>query len=226
MRTMMMLGLMVLAAAMGGCSKSAPSKSGISGAAAGTGQAAVSAVAPAKNSNPVVLITTSEGPIKIELWPDKAPGAVENFLKYTREGFYDGTIFHRVIANQSPIMIQGGGFKLGSGGPVPGLEQKPTHAPVKNEARSDVPNKRGTIAMARTRDIDSATAQFFINVVDNDFLTQRDKTADGFGYCVFGQVVEGMDVVDRIDKVKTHTVGPFGDVPVKAVVIESVKVVE
>jgi cyclophilin family peptidyl-prolyl cis-trans isomerase len=166
--------------------------------------------------NPLVLITTSEGPIKVELWPDKAPATVANFLAYTKEGFYDGTIFHRVIKD---FMIQGGGF-------TSDMQQKPTHAQIKNEARSDVPNSRGTIAMARTGVVDSATDQFFINVVDNGMLNHRDNTGPGFGYCVFGQVVEGLDVVDRIRKVPTKSVGPFGDVPVKEVVIGSVKVIE
>jgi cyclophilin family peptidyl-prolyl cis-trans isomerase len=179
-------------------------------------EAASSSAAPAKKANPLVLITTSEGPIKIELWPDKAPATVANFLAYTKEGFYDGTIFHRVI---SGFMIQGGGF-------TPDMEQKATHAPVKNEARGDVTNGRGTIAMARTGVVDSATAQFFINVVDNGMLNHRDETPRGFGYCVFGQVVEGMDVVDRIRQVATGTVHGFRDVPVTAVVIKSVKVVE
>jgi cyclophilin family peptidyl-prolyl cis-trans isomerase len=170
----------------------------------------------AKPMNPLVLITTSEGPIKVELWPDKAPATVANFLAYTKEGFFDGTIFHRVIPT---FMIQGGGF-------TPDMQQKPTHAPVKNEARSDVPNKRGTLAMARTNVVDSATGQFFINVVDNAFLDHRDDTPRGFGYCVFGQVVEGMDVVDRIRQTPTKEVGPFSDVPVKPMVIQSVKVVE
>lgn len=164
----------------------------------------------------MVLITTSEGPIKIELWPDKAPATVANFLAYTKEGFYDGTIFHRVI---NDFMIQGGGF-------TPDMQQKPTRAPVKNEARSDATNARGTIAMARTSAVDSATAQFFINVVDNGMLNHRNETPPGFGYCVFGQVVEGMDVVDKIRQVPTGQVGPFGDVPQKPVVIQSVKVVE
>jgi cyclophilin family peptidyl-prolyl cis-trans isomerase len=188
----------------------APATSGTSATAANTKPAtAPSSAAPAKKANPLVLITTSEGPIKVELWPEKAPATVANFLAYTKEGFYDGTIFHRVIAN---FMIQGGGF-------TSDMVQKPTHAPVKNEARSDVPNTRGTVAMARTPVVDSATAQFFINVKDNGNLNHSDAS---FGYCVFGQVVEGMDVVDKIRQVPTG----FRDVPVTVVVIKSVKVVE
>ncbi|MEN6440322.1 MAG: peptidylprolyl isomerase [Syntrophobacter sp.] len=173
------------------------------------------AEAPAKEQpkNPVVLIKTSEGTIKVELWADRAPETVKNFLQYTDEAFYDGTIFHRVIDN---FMIQGGGFTTE-------MKQKPTHPPVKNEAVPELKNMRGTIAMARTNVVDSATAQFFINVADNAFLNQRDKSQAGFGYAVFGAVIEGMDVVDRIKKVQTTMVGPYQDVPAKPVIIESVK---
>ena len=162
-----------------------------------------------QSANPVVLMTTSEGVIKIELWPDKAPETVKNFLSYVDEGFYDGTIFHRVIGN---FMIQGGGFTVD-------MKQKPTHAPVKNEAAADVKNDRGTIAMARTNVVDSATAQFFINVVDNAFLNHKDSSPSGFGYAVFGKVISGMDVVDKIKGVKTAS----QDVPVTPVIIQSVK---
>jgi cyclophilin family peptidyl-prolyl cis-trans isomerase len=163
--------------------------------------------------NPVVAIETSEGTFKVELWQDKAPASVKNFLRYVDEGFYDGTIFHRVIGN---FMIQGGGF-------TPDMVQKGTHEPVKNEASGELGNGRGTIALARTSAVDSATSQFFINVKDNDFLNHRDNTAAGFGYAVFGKVVEGMDVVDRIKGVETTSKGSFQDVPVKPVVIKSVK---
>ena len=166
------------------------------------------------SANPVVVITTSKGTIKAELWPDKAPATVSNFLAYARNEFYDGTIFHRVIKN---FMIQGGGFTAD-------MKQKPTTAPVKNEARTDVPNTRGTLAMARTFVIDSAPSQFFINLVDNAFLNHRDKSAQGFGYCVFGKVTEGMDVVDAIAGVPTGAVDMFQDVPQEAVVIKSVTV--
>lgn len=166
-----------------------------------------------KEINPVVIMETSEGTIKIELWPDKAPKTVANFLAYVDDKFYDGTIFHRVIDG---FMIQGGGFGTD-------MKQKATKAPVVNEARTDAVNARGTLAMARTNVVDSATAQFFINVKDNGFLNHRDKTPQGFGYCVFGKVVEGMDVVDKIKAVKTQNAGPFQDVPVKAIVITSVR---
>ena len=162
---------------------------------------------------PVVLMKTSMGDVKIELWPDKAPITVKNFLRYTDEKFYDGTVFHRVIPN---FMIQGGGF-------TKDMTQKKTHAPIKNEARADVPNARGTLAMARTGVIDSATSQFFVNVVDNKFLNHRDNSPRGFGYCVFGKVVEGMDVVDKIRKVKTKTVHRYENVPAEPVVILSIR---
>ena len=162
---------------------------------------------------PVVVMETSEGTVTIELWPEKAPITVKNFLTYVDEKSYDGTIFHRVIPN---FMIQGGGF-------TPEMKQKPTHAPIKNEAKADVQNKRGTLAMARTGVVDSATAQFFINVVDNDFLNHRDETPRGFGYCVFGKVTEGLDVVDKIRKVKTTTRGPYENVPVEPVLIKSMR---
>ncbi|MFZ0928384.1 MAG: peptidylprolyl isomerase [Syntrophobacteraceae bacterium] len=167
----------------------------------------------AQPANPVVLMKTSLGQIKIELWPGKAPETVKNFLQYVDDGFYDGTIFHRVIGN---FMIQGGGF-------TPDMKQKPTHAPVKNEASTELKNDRGTIAMARTMVVDSATGQFFINVVDNVSLNHRDNSPAGFGYAVFGKVIDGMDVVDKIKAVETSNSGQFQNVPVKPVVIESVK---
>ena len=166
-----------------------------------------------KPVNPEVVMDTSEGAITIELWADKAPETVKNFLRYTDEKFYDGTIFHRVIDN---FMIQGGGFGAD-------MRKKDSHQPIRNEAAAELKNDRGTIAMARTRDIHSATCQFFINLKDNDFLNHSDNTSRGFGYAVFGKVVKGMEVVDQIGKVKTTTSGPYGDVPAKPVIIESVK---
>jgi peptidyl-prolyl cis-trans isomerase A (cyclophilin A) len=165
--------------------------------------------------NPVVTMETSLGNVKIELFEKEAPISVKNFLDYTKSGFFSGTIFHRVIAN---FMIQGGGFTTD-------LKQKSTKAPIKNEAENGLKNQRGTLAMARTGVVDSATAQFFINVANNDFLNQRDKTQQGFGYAVFGKVIEGMDVVDKIAAVKTVTRG-FPDVPETPVIIKSVKVVK
>lgn len=156
---------------------------------------------------------TSEGTIKIELWADKAPATVKNFLEYVDEGFYDGTIFHRVIDN---FMIQGGGF-------TPEMKQKSPHPPIKNEAAKELQNDVGTIAMARTNEVNSATSQFFINVVNNVSLNHRDETPPGFGYAVFGKVIDGMDVVNKIKKVPTTRVSMFQDVPSKPVVIESVK---
>jgi len=167
----------------------------------------------AEKSNPVVLMETTLGPIKIELSHEKAPITAENFLRYVDEGFYDGTAFHRVIKG---FMVQGGGLTAD-------MERKKTHQPIKNEASPQLKNDRGTIAMARTAEIHSATSQFFINLVDNTFLNQRDKTARGYGYCVFGRVTECMDVVDKIGTVKTTTRGPYKDVPVTPVIIKTVR---
>ncbi len=163
--------------------------------------------------NPVVEMKTNLGSVTIELWADKAPKTAENFLAYVDEKFFDGTIFHRIISN---FMIQGGGF-------TPDMQQKRTHSPIRNEARSDVGNKRGTIAMARTSDINSATAQFFINVVDNDFLTHKNDSPAGFGYAVFGAVTSGMEVVDAIKAVRTTSRHGMQDVPVDPVVIEEIR---
>ena len=167
----------------------------------------------AKKANPTVVMETSEGVITIELLADKAPVTVKNFLRYTDEKFYDGTIFHRVIDN---FMIQGGGFTAD-------MKKKNAHEPVKNEATSELKNDRGTIAMARTSQVNSATCQFFINLKNNDFLNHRDNTPRGFGYAVFGKVIKGQEVVDRIAKVKITTSGPHRDVPAKPVVIKSVR---
>lgn len=161
------------------------------------------------SENPVVLLETTSGDILVELYPDKAPETVANFLKYVDNGFYNNTIFHRVIPG---FMIQGGGLTAR-------MQQKDTEAPIKNEADNGLKNDRGTIAMARTMDPHSATAQFFINLVDNDFLNFQAPSGNGWGYCVFGRVTEGMDVVDKIAKVKTTTVGMYQDVPSDLVVI-------
>ena len=164
-----------------------------------------------------VEVKTSMGSFTLELYPDKAPKTVANFLEYARSGFYDGTIFHRVIDG---FMIQGGGFQ-------PDMRQKATRAPVQNEAgvalKAGLKNEIGTIAMARTPDPHSASAQFFINVKDNGFLDYRDSSPQGYGYAVFGRVVEGMDTVLRISRVPTATSGQHGNVPQKPVVVESVK---
>jgi cyclophilin family peptidyl-prolyl cis-trans isomerase len=171
------------------------------------------AVNGARAENPIVVMETSLGTIKIELFEDKAPITVKNFLGYVKDKHYDGLIFHRVIEN---FMIQGGGFE-------PGMKQKQTKDPIKNEAGNGLSNARGTIAMARTRVADSATSQFFINVKDNTAL-DRANSADGVGYCVFGKVIDGMDVVDKIRKVKTGRKMGFDDVPDEDVVIKSIKV--
>jgi|TARA_B110000305_G_scaffold221627_1_gene264533 cyclophilin family peptidyl-prolyl cis-trans isomerase len=163
--------------------------------------------------NPIVVIQTNKGAITVELWADKAPISVENFLRYTDSNFFDGMVFHRVIPG---FMIQGGGFS-------PDMVQKSTYDAIKNEASASVPNDRGTLAMARTNVVDSATAQFFVNLVDNDFLNHTDETQRGFGYAVFGEVIEGMDVVDTIAKVETATTKGFQNVPTEPVVITSAK---
>ena len=166
--------------------------------------------------NPKVVLDTSKGKIVLALYPEKAPETVKNFLNYVDQKFYDGTIFHRVIPN---FMIQGGGFTAD-------MQRKPTGAPIKNEADRGLKNERGTIAMARTGDPHSATAQFFINTADNDFLNHKSKTQQGWGYAAFGKVVEGMDTVDAISAVKTTARGPYRDVPVEPVVIKSARRVE
>ena len=163
--------------------------------------------------NPVVVMETSKGTIRIELWADKAPISVENFLRYTDNELYDGLIFHRVI---NGFMIQGGGFNAD-------MVQLSTYEPIKNEAKSNVPNNRGTLSMARTNVVDSATSQFFINLVDNDFLNHTNDTPRGFGYAVFGEVIEGMEVVDEIAGVATGRSGPYSDVPTEPVVIVSAR---
>lgn len=162
--------------------------------------------------NPVVAMETSKGTIKIEVYPDKAPETVANFLRYVDDGFYNGTIFHRVKPN---FMIQGGGM-------TPDMTEKQTRAPIKNESANGLANLRGTIAMARTPDPHSASSQFFINHRTNGFLN-RDSAQDGWGYCVFGKVTEGMDVVDAIAAVPTGNKAGHADVPVEPVVIKSVK---
>lgn len=165
---------------------------------------------------PRVKLQTNQGDILIELNAEKAPNTVANFLNYVNSGFYDGTVFHRVINN---FMIQGGGFEAG-------MKQKPTEAPVKNEADNGLKNNKYTLAMARTSDPHSATAQFFINVADNDFLNFTAPTSNGWGYAVFGQVVEGTEIVDKIKGVRTGNKGFHQDVPVEDVIIEKATVAE
>lgn len=171
------------------------------------------AAEPAGTDSPRVRIITNMGMIEVELDAKHAPETVSNFLNYVAIGFYNGTIFHRVIPD---FMIQGGGFR-------PGLDEKLKGPPIRNEADNGLKNVSGTIAMARTPDPQSAAAQFFINTADNPSLDFRDKTFQGWGYCVFGKVVKGMDVVHKIEHVPTHVVGTYRDVPVKDVVIEKVE---
>lgn len=160
----------------------------------------------------MVVLKTNFGDIKLELFEEKAPKTVANFLQYVEDGTYNNSIFHRVISN---FMIQGGGF-------APGMEDKETRAPIENEADNGLSNKIGTLAMARTNDPHSATCQFFINVNDNDFLDFSAANERGYGYCVFAQVIEGMDVVNNIKGVETSNAGMHQDVPVEDVIIESV----
>jgi cyclophilin family peptidyl-prolyl cis-trans isomerase len=189
--------LLLFAAAMFGADAKAPAP------------AATSNPAPAKSSAPRVAFETSAGRFVIELDPAKAPKSAENMLAYVKAGFYDGTIFHRVI---SGFMVQGGGF-------TPDMKQKSTQPPIPIEADNGLKNKRGTVAMARTGDPNSATSQFFVNLVDNTFLDHTRKDARGWGYAVFGQVVEGMDVIDKIAAAKTGMKGQFQDVPVETITI-------
>jgi peptidyl-prolyl cis-trans isomerase B (cyclophilin B) len=167
-----------------------------------------------EEKNPQVVMETSMGNIKIELFKDKAPISVRNFLSYVKDGYYDGLVFHRVIKN---FMIQGGGMDES-------MQPKKTKFAIKNEAANGLSNMRGTLAMARTNVIDSATSQFFINVVDNPMLDFRAATREGYGYTPFGKVVKGMDVVQKIEKVSTGSQPPHANVPVKPVIIETARV--
>ena len=164
----------------------------------------------------MVLLTTNFGPIKIELFDDKAPITVENFLTYVKQGFYENTLFHRVIPG---FMVQGGGME-------PGMSEKATNASIQNEANNGVKNERGTLAMARTMEPHSASSQFFINLVDNGFLDFRAETPDGWGYCVFGKVTEGMDIVEKMAKVDTGRFGFHDDVPREDILIEKAEIID
>jgi len=167
-------------------------------------------------TQPIVKMETNKGLIVIELNADKAPISTENFLNYARDGFYQQTIFHRVIPN---FMIQGGGFTAA-------MAQKKTQPEIKNEADNGLKNVRGSLAMARTQVVDSASSQFFVNLADNDFLNHQGKNPNGYGYAVFGQVIEGMEIVDEIAKVNTGNNGQHQDVPKEAVVIENMTIEE
>ena len=180
-----------------------------------TALAALFGAAAAEAANPVVVLETSKGDIKIELFEDKAPVTVKNFLQYVEDKHYDNTVFHRVI---SDFMIQGGGFE-------PGMKEKKTRDPIKNESSNGLSNLKGTLAMARTSEPNSASAQWYVNLKDNTFLDKA-KARDGVGYCVFGRVIDGMDVVEKIKAVDTDTVKGHENVPTKDVVIKSVKVVK
>lgn len=163
----------------------------------------------------MIKLTTSKGEITIEMYPDEAPATVQNFLSYVESGFFEGLIFHRVIEG---FMIQGGGF-------TPDMQQKESGDPIQNEADNGLKNETGTLAMARTGDPHSATAQFFINLENNDFLNHTGKNPQGWGYAVFGKVTEGLDVVNQIGSVTTDRAGSYSDVPVEPVIIENVQVI-
>ena len=165
----------------------------------------------AREAYPHVYVKTNLGGFTIELYPDKAPITVANFLNYVEKGYYSGTIFHRVIKG---FMIQGGGFTTD-------MTQKETAPPIKNEAYNGLKNKKYTLAMARTNVVDSGTSQFFVNTIDNTGLDHKDKTQERFGYCVFAKVIEGSEVIDKIEMVQTTTKGAYGDVPVKPVIIKA-----
>ena len=197
------LAAALLAAGTGGCSRQTPEP----------GAARAKPAQRKGDPTPMVIMETSKGTVKIELDAVKAPVTVANFLRYVDEKAYDGTIFHRVMPN---FMIQGGGFR-------PDMTEKPSHEPIKNEAGNGLKNLRGTLAMARTGVVDSATNQFFISVADNAFLNHKDETPTGFGYAVFGKVTEGMDVIDAIVGVPTGTVGPHENVPKEPVTIVSIR---
>ena len=167
----------------------------------------------AESANPVVVMETNKGTVRIELWADKAPITVANFLRYTDARFYNGLVFHRVIPD---FMIQGGGFN-------PAMVQSSAFEPIKNEATAELKNTRGTLAMARTQVVDSASSQFFINLVDNAFLDHTDETARGFGYAVFGEVIEGMDIVDQIATVATGNAQGHQNVPLEPVIITTMR---
>ena len=170
---------------------------------------------PAHAANPSVEMVTSMGTIRVELFADKAPKTVENFVQYTKDRFYDGTIFHRVIPG---FMVQGGGF-------TGEMQQKKTRDAISNEAQNGLKNQKGTLAMARTPNPHSATAQFFINVADNEFLNFTGPTAQGFGYCVFGRVTQGMEIIDQIVAVPTGNRDGHQNVPLKPIVIQSVRII-
>ena len=201
--TTLFLGAIMLG--ISGCGASEPGKQTVS-----------TAPAAGQPANPRVLIETSKGNITVELFPGNAPRSVANFLGYLKSGFYDGTVFHRVIPG---FMIQGGGM-------LPDMTEKPRGTPIQNEADNGLKNLRGTLAMARTMEPHSATSQFFINVADNYFLNHRGKSVEGWGYAVFGQVVDGMPVVDAIVAVQRGNRGPHQDVPLEPVVMKKVSVIK
>jgi cyclophilin family peptidyl-prolyl cis-trans isomerase len=208
------VGLLAVMALVGGCEKFFPKDDPVVDKAAPPKAAPAAVNEPAgKITRPVVVIDTSMGEITAELWDDSAPQTVKNFLGYVDDKHFDGLIFHRVMQG---FMIQGGGFDQM-------MSEKTTRSPVKNEASVDKDNDRGTLAMARTTVVDSATSQFFINLVDNEGLNHRDSSSHGFGYCAFGKVTDGMDVVDEIAAVAVANAGGHESVPIKPVIIKSIR---
>ncbi len=207
-----LIGIIALFLSIGLCSLNASLPSDDSKTTNDKENSMQSADSSTKQNNPIVEIQTNMGNIEVELNPEKAPNTVKNFLQYVHSGFYDGTVFHRVIKG---FMIQGGGF-------TKDMKQKKTLPPIAIESNNGLKNDIGTIAMARTSDPNSATSQFFINTKDNSFLNYSAPTAQGYGYAVFGKVIKGMDVVEKIENVKTSTQGYMGDVPVNQVIIEKV----
>lgn len=205
-------GIITLILSISVCSLNAASPSDNSTTTNDKGNSMQSADSSTKQTNPVVEIQTTMGNFEVELNSEKAPNTVKNFLQYVNSGFFDGTVFHRVIKG---FMVQGGGF-------TKDMTQKKVLAPIAIESNNGLKNDRGTIAMARTSDPNSATAQFFINAKDNSFLNYSAPTAQGYGYAVFGKVIKGMDVVDKIESVKTSSQGYMADVPLTPVIIEKV----
>lgn len=212
----LVMGMTVAAANVARCQETAATSQEAVVDSTATNAVVPQATEATQEENQMIRMETSMGTIEIELWSKAAPATVANILQYVKDGFYDGTIFHRVIPG---FVIQGGGFTTD-------FVQKQNRAPVVNEAKAEYPNSRGTLSMARTMDINSATSQFFINLSDNASLDHRSESPSGFGYAVFGKVVNGMDVVDKIAAVQTTTRGMYGDAPVENVVITKVTVVE
>jgi cyclophilin family peptidyl-prolyl cis-trans isomerase len=211
--TILAVGVLAVAVVFGGCNEMFPTAPPVTVVEPAPKKAPVVVAEPVANTHPIVVIETSMGTITAELWDDSAPETVKNFLAYVADKHFDGLIFHRVIRG---FMIQGGGFNAA-------MRQKPTREPIVNEASADKKNVRGTLAMARTGVIDSATSQFFINLVNNRALNQISKTPRGFGYCAFGKVIDGMDVVDKIATVNVGNKNGHANVPITPITIKTIR---